>query len=326
MRKHGLKFFLLFPLSVMLLPAVIALCGTRAPELPRAAENIVAVSEKKAPQNISILCEDGKTVKTVDIEDYLPGVVAAEMPAAYEEEALKAQAVAARSYILSRAERQGDRHPTAAVCSDPSHCKAWLSEEEAKAKWQRSLRDAYWKKIKKAVDDTCGEYMVYDGETVEAFFFARSGGRTESSADVWGGDRPYLQSVESEGDILSPDLESTVWVSADEFWHGICALDGTAVRCDPIQTGELRRTEGGGVAAVGIGGREFRGADIRRIFGLKSANFTIVPENGGVRFDVRGYGHGVGMSQFGANYMAKNGKKYTEILEHYYTNIQIVKN
>ena len=168
--------------------------------------------------------------------------------------------------------------------------------------------------------------MVYDGQVVEAFFFAESGGRTESSEDVWGGDRPYLKSVPSEGDIYSPSLYSEASFTVSEFWDTLSAFNGSVIPCigAPI-IGEITRTEGGCVAKISLGGQSFKGSEIRSLFGLKSANFTVKADESNVVFSVIGNGHGVGMSQYGANYMARTGKKYTEILTHYYTNIQIVK-
>ncbi len=267
---------------------------------------------------ISFLNTDTDVVSQIALEEYLVGVLAAEMPAEYHPEALKAQAVAARSYILSRMEKSNADHPDAHVCTDPGHCKAWLSETEARAKWVESDRNLNWEKLKSAVSATRGEYMIYDNQVVEAFFFASSGGKTENSEDVWGGSRPYLKSVESYGDVISPDRESKVTVSTSQF---ASALGISA----PFQFSNLSRTEGGSVATVEICGKTFKGTELRSIFGLKSANFTIAADADSITFTVLGYGHGVGMSQTGADYMAKSGQKYTEILSHYYTNIQIAK-
>ena len=167
--------------------------------------------------------------------------------------------------------------------------------------------------------------MVSDGEVVEAFFFAGSGGRTENAEDVWGGSRPYLKSVPSEGDADEERLYSEAHFTNDEFCS-ILAANGADISGGFPSIGEPSRTEGGSVREMTIGGKSFRGTEIRRMFGLKSAIFTLSRTDGGVTFSVRGSGHGVGMSQYGANSMARNGKKYTEILSHYYTNIQIVKN
>jgi len=263
-------------------------------------------------------------VSTVPLETYLTGVLAAEMPASYEIEALKAQAVAARSYILSKIGKENATHPDAVICTDSTHCKAWISEEDAKAKWKSSEQKENWEKLESAVNSTKGEYMTYDHQVIEAFFFSSSGGKTENSEDVWGGSRPYLKSVESYGDSISPDNTSTVTLSYTQFSEKLKPyLDNTADTASPISIGEITRTEGGSVATICIGGKTFKGTEIRSIFGLKSANFTIAASPSNVTFTVKGYGHGVGMSQKGANYMAQSGKNYEEILSHYYTDIQI---
>ena len=262
----------------------------------------------------------------VNIEEYLPGVIAAEMPASYEFEALKAQAVAARSYIFYKLDTISPEHPEAAVCDNPNHCKAHISKSDAKAGWSKANADRYWNKIVNAAGATRGEYMVCGDEVVEAFFFARSGGRTENSEDVWGESRPYLKSVESPETPSAKNNLSTKELTFLEFRKLLnkhnpqIAINNFA----PI-IGEISRTEGQSVKSVTIDNVPFIGKELRTIFGLKSANFTIILSQNSVVFSVIGYGHGVGMSQSGANEMAKNGKKYTEILSHYYTNIQIMK-
>lgn len=327
MKKHPFLLYLLaFPVFFIVVPAAISLF------FPHNIESIATssvFSRNVAPSGIKIavLNTESGSVHNTDLEEYLVGVLAAEMPASYEMEALKAQAVAARSFIMSRLSNRSQDHKDADVCSDPNHCKAWLSEKDYREKWPLEDRDFYHSKLVNAVNSTRGEYMVYGEEIVEAFFFAGSGGRTESSEDVWGGERPYLKSVESEGDIFSPDYKSEVTVSTEKFWDTLIGFNSqTQPNLGTPFIGNISRTEGGSVSMVSIGGQNFTGVELRHLFGLKSANFTISPAANSVTFNVLGYGHGVGMSQFGANYMAKNGENYTEILSHYYTNIQIIKN
>ncbi len=324
MKKNFFSVYvLLFSTLSVLIPIIIGLCSP-TPSIP----SVAAVSEEKTAADATLCVLDTATgnTKTLNLEEYLVGVLAAEMPASYETEALKAQAVAARSYIMFRASAPGEEHPEADVCNNPNHCKAWLSQEEFIKKWPEDDRAFYLSKLTHAVNDTKGEYMVYEGEAVEAFFFAGSGGRTEASEDVWGGKRPYLQSVESEGDLYSPYYKSEKTVSVQEFWDTLVSFNSQTVPNTGIPViGSITRTRGGSVAKASLGGQVFSGREIRSLFGLKSANFTITASENGVVFRVLGYGHGVGMSQFGANYMAQQGKKYTEILSHYYTNIQIMK-
>lgn len=306
---------LLFPMSIGFAGAVRVAGGEKNTS---AADKIVKTD--KSEVTISVLDEKEGEVREFDIEEYLVGVLAAEMPATYETEALKAQAVAARSYIMSRMGVRTAEHPTADVCTSSAHCKAWLSEYELSERFGEKT-DEYIEKFRGAVAATLGEYMEYEGEVVEAFFFASSGGRTENPAEVWGGSRPYLKSVSSEVEAFAAELDSRVSVAAAEF-DSVMIGAGAGRECG---IGAITRTEGGSVAEIEIGGKVFRGTEIRRLFGLKSANFTVQKNGENIVFSVKGSGHGVGMSQFGANLMAKQGKKYTEILAHYYTNIQIVK-
>lgn len=327
MKKHPLlMYILIFPVLFTTLPATVSLC------FPRLANKITftepAIPEKNLSETyINVLYTDSNTVRNVPLEEHLVGVLAAEMPAAYEAEALKAQAVAARSFILSKLDSPDTDHPDADVCTDSSHCKAWLSEKDYTEKWQKKDRAAYQSKLLSAVSSTRGEYMVCEEKIVEAFFFAGSGGRTESSEDVWGGERPYLKSVESPGDVYSPHYSSTVTVPTPHFKNTLKSFSPLYQQSSKAPViSSITRTEGGSVSSIIIDGHTFSGNEIRQLFGLKSANFTISALPDTVTFHVLGYGHGVGMSQFGANFMAKNGKNYTEILSHYYTNIQIIKN
>lgn len=324
MKKLFLSSIILLFILIGVLPAILGLCfprsiGRQDFSFPFFNQNLDG--------DILISCLDAKTntILKMDIEEYLVGVLAAEMPASYEIEALKAQAVAARSYILSNMDAPNPNHPDADVCTDSTHCKAWLSEADAKDKWKSFDKILYWNKLRSAVDSTRGEYMVYDDQVIEAFFFASSGGKTENSEDIWGSSRPYLKSVESYGDTISSDCYSTLTLSLADFKSKLQPFFNQRLSSDtPLQIGEITRTQGGSVAKIMLFGKSFKGTEIRSIFGLRSANFTIETVDDNVVFKVAGYGHGVGMSQVGANYMAKSGQNYTEILSHYYTNIQIV--
>ncbi len=315
MKKIFFKFLFFLSLLLLFSPIILGLCF---PRLSLSNTPLSAFDKNRSETFITVLNHKTNVIAEVPLETHLTGVLAAEMPAAYNIEALKAQAVAARSYILSKAESTNPEHPEAIICTNPSHCKAWISEAEAKSKWKPAEASSNWKKLKSAVSGTMGEYMVYDGETVEAFFFASSGGKTENSEDIWGGSRPYLKSVESPGDILSPDHVSVAKIKTEDFSKKL------NLSAPPIIE-NISRTEGGSVSTITINKNSFKGTEIRKAFGLKSANFTIDIKSDFVTFTVLGYGHGVGMSQTGANYMASMGKKYTEILSHYYTNIQIAK-
>lgn len=296
-------------------------------------------SPKELSENLSVSdktlkiynCSTQSTME-MNFEEYIVGVLTGEMPASYELEALKAQAVAARSYILSRMEYYNTNgtaaeHHGCDICTNSQHCKAWLSVEEANQKWGSDWSEKYLDKLKRAVNETKGEYMTYENQTVKAFFFSSSNGKTENAEDVWGGSYPYLKSVSSEGDISSPDNESSAEFSKDDFIQKLKSkfsdIEITPLLKDMI--GDTVKTDGGNVKTIRIGGKDFKGTEIRSLFSLRSAAFTISvsDDNEAVVFNVSGYGHGVGMSQYGANFMAKQGKTYKEILSHYYSGVTI---
>ncbi|MGI5935300.1 MAG: stage II sporulation protein D [Oscillospiraceae bacterium] len=267
---------------------------------------------------------DGRLMK-VNMDSYLPGVLAAEMPASFETEALKAQAVAARTYILFFIISENPRHPQAAVCNDASCCKAYLDEEALRERWGDKY-DEYWQKMLSAVSETDGQYLIWDGQIIQAAFHSSSSGKTEDSGNVWA-DLPYLVSVDSpetEADV--PNYITTVEVSPEDFRRTIlgsfpnASLDG-----DPaLWLGEISYNDSVRVDKATIGGLEVSGVQMRGLFSLRSTAFKLEYTGEYFLFTVTGYGHGVGMSQYGANVMAKSGKTYVEILSHYYPGTELV--
>lgn len=282
------------------------------------------IAEKlRMSENISVFFHNENKTVSMPIEEYLCGVVCAEMPASFEYEALKAQAVAARSYARYKQNEVNARHPEAAVCTDYTHCKAYKTLEENEKSWGKDS-EKYRAKIENAIIETQGEVITYNGEVALAVFHSQSGGgRTENSADVWGGNVPYLVSVESHGEEASPGFYSDVTVSFENFKNTIISLNPKASLTSSNDIGQIVKSEGGAVKTIQIGGQEFSGKEIRSAFGLRSSCFTISSEGDNIRFEVTGYGHGVGMSQYGANSMAKEGCDYREILKHYYSGIEI---
>lgn len=273
--------------------------------------------------------QSGQTVE-MKLNDYLAAVVAAEMPASFEMEALKAQAVAARSYTVNRMNENSkneslyQEHQGADVCDDYNHCKAFLSEEQLKDALGGSYA-ATMEKIRQAVGDTDGQVVTYDGEAICAVFHSTSAGQTESAQDVWGSDVPYLQSVESPGEEQAPGYETTTSFSVEEFKSRL-TLAGTGITFEgqpKDYISHITRSQAGGVEDITICGVTVDGMKMREIFNLRSAHFDITVEGDQMNFRVKGYGHGVGMSQYGANYMAKQGKSYEEILTWYYTGTKI---
>lgn len=267
---------------------------------------------------------DGETVTEMDLGTYLVGVVRAEMPASFDEEALKAQAVAARTYTLYHMENTSS-HENADICTDHTCCQAWLAEEPARANWGADA-DAYEEKVEQAVTETDGEVILYDGAPILAVFHSASAGLTRAAGEVWLDDLPYLQAVTSPEDTAAiPNYYSRVEFTKEEFRtkflsaHPEADLSGGA---ENWLNGAV--TDGAGsVSTVNIGKVTVKGTEVRSIFGLRSACFTWEAGAEGVAFFVTGYGHGVGLSQYGANAMAAQGADYREILTHYYSGVEI---
>lgn len=256
--------------------------------------------------------------------DYLPGVLAGEMPASFEEEALKAQAIAARTYIIHCMGETNPNHPDADVCDDAGCCKAFLEVEALQERWGENFK-AYWEKMCRAVEETDGQYMTYDGEPILAAFHSSSAGRTEDAANLWSA-RPYLVSVESPESAQDvPNFVTTVEVSAEDFQKTVLAETQGADLSGAPDTwlGECNLEDSGRVDHVTVGGIPISGADLRTMFALRSAAFTLEYTGEHFLFTVTGYGHGVGMSQYGANVMARGGASCQKILEHYYPGVTI---
>ena len=273
---------------------------------------------------IRVKLEDG-TVATLTLADYLWRVVAAAMPASFETEALRAQAVTARTYTLYQMSIGANpNHPEADMCTDISCCQAYLDPEQAAANWGDGA-SAYAAKITDAVSSTDGQAIFYEGELIDAVFFSSAAGRTLDSVEVWGGSVPYLTGVESPEGEEVPNYHTTVTVPLEEFRTAFLAQYPQAdLSGDPSGWFQnLQPTSSGGVDTVDVGGVSVKGTALRSLFGLRSANFTVTTGADGVTFSVTGYGHGVGMSQYGANAMAKEGATWQEILEHYYTGVTI---
>lgn len=308
--------------AVMLLP--LLLCGMGMPPARALKEGETVGVQSQDQRYITEFVihqeetEDGEELVTVTVsgeeremtmEDYLTGVLMGEMPASFQAEALKAQAVAARTYTMKRLASGGT------LSDDPSVCQAFISPEKAQEKlgsqWEQLLR-----KLRQAVTDTEGQVLTYDGELISATYFSCSGGRTESAQAVWGGDVPYLVSVESPGEEECADYETTKTMTLE------AVMDALGV--DSLGVSDVTYTDGGGVDTMVIGGETFSGTELRSLLGLKSTCFTMELTETEAIFTVRGYGHRVGLSQEGAEAMALEGKDYREILRWYYPGTELV--
>lgn len=316
MRKYAAAGLVL---TVLLFGGAYLAAGGPAAEPEPAAPETAAVHHD---QDVTLTIQDGDTTEQMTLERYLTGVVRGEMPAAFEMEALRAQAAAERSYVYYQlAAGRKDAHPDADFCTDHTCCSAYLSETAAREKWGGDF--APWNtRVEQAVSDTDGQVVLYNGRPILAVFHSSSAGRTAAAGDVWSGDLPYLVSVDSpEGEETVPNYYSTVTFTAAEVKEKLLAahpelkLSGTPDRW----FGAAAENGSGRVETVSVGGTDIEGTELRRIFGLRSACFTVAADSESVTFRVTGYGHGVGMSQYGANQLAREGKTWQEILEWYYT-------
>ncbi len=278
--------------------------------------------------NIKLLHVSNKKVENIKLDEYLYGVVSAEMPASFETEALKAQAVVARTYTLYKMINNAGKHKdvNANICDSSTCCQAWISKEDRLKKWNEKDRDMYWNKIVNAVNTTQGKIITYGGKPINAFFHANSGGATEAPVNVWGGTGyPYLQTVTTSGENAYSGYSSKVTVSKKDFEskikeeHSNFKINFNDKECIKIK----EYTDGNRVKTIKIGNLELSGVEIRSIFSLRSANFKVTIQDDSIIFEVVGYGHGVGMSQTGADSLAKEGKNYEEIIKHYYTGVKI---
>lgn len=316
--KHILGDFLTAFAVGFALPSLlmgITVCCYEQQEKPQPEETHAAVWEE--PQiRYTVRQRTGEVVQERDLDGYLVGVVLAEMPASFEKEALKAQAVAARTYAC-RAYLTGGKHADGSVCTDSSCCQSYISPEE----YIRSGGNREdLEKVQLAVESTSGLVLTYEGELIEATYFSSSGGRTEDAVEVWGAEYPYLQSVESPGEENAAHYRQTRIFTPEEF----------AGKLGYTPEGEVQHwcslteyTQGGSVKQMVIGEETFTGTQLRSLLGLRSAAFSLEVVDGQIEITTKGYGHRVGMSQYGAQAMALQGCSYADILSHYYTGAEL---
>jgi len=275
-----------------------------------------AESEKSSCADLKILTEG--QIRSIPLEEYLVGVLISEMPLSFHPEALKAQTVAARTFAVKQL--SGGKHDNFDVCDQSSCCQAWNSMD----KLQEKLGDTFvscLRKAEQAVYDTKGETIQYDGSCIDAVYFSCSGGMTEDAVVVWGTDVPYLKSVDSPNEEKADKFNSVVKISPRDFMEqmGRKDLEGGA----EAWFGDTVRSEAGSVIRIKIGEKYHSGEELREKLHLNSTNFTVDTTGDQILFHVRGYGHRVGMSQYGANAMALNGATYREIIYHYYRGVEI---
>lgn len=324
MKRYMIILLLILPLFLILLPALLVryFSSGEPSNLPSGAQiGNRAVQTQQIP--IQVYREQKQQIETVPLETYIEGVVSAEMPAEFELEALKAQAMAARTYIFKRLyEGRFSDVPKGAQVSDTVKHQAYMDIQQRKERWGEQYE---WKakKIKQAVNETAGIILTYRGEPIDATFFATSNGFTENADEYWDKQIPYLRSVASPWDIESPRFEERVTLSIAELEEKL----GVRLEAQAASRGTwyqvLDTTTGNRIGRIRIGGKEFTGREIREKLGLNSSSFTMRLSQKQVMITTRGYGHGVGMSQWGANGMAKSGNNAEQIVKYYYQGITL---
>uniref|UniRef100_A0A7C5V448 Stage II sporulation protein D n=1 Tax=Caldicellulosiruptor owensensis TaxID=55205 RepID=A0A7C5V448_9FIRM len=295
----------------------------------QSASSILQNKNQKDDIYINLLRKNKNRIERILLEEYVIGVVAAEMPAEFNLEALKAQAVASRTYaarkIMSKAFHKGYEEKKVYLCDDFSHCQAYIDRDEMRKKWGKNF-EKYYSKICKAVKQTKGEVLVYKGQIIDSLYHAASGGKTEDAKEVFKEEIPYLKSVVSRGEESCPKFSGEFYFTYDEFVKRLKSyFPGLRVDSSNISSRikVIERTATDRVKSVKIGNTILSGNQFRNIFGLYSTEFWIYPDKRGVRIHTRGYGHGLGMSQWGANYLARQGKDYKQILLYYYQDVKI---
>jgi len=310
-----------FIIALVMIPVLFALAQTIRParsmptQIVGTQEEMDEIEEVEENEEgnfyITVYRSETSELQEVEFERYLIGVVAAEMPALFELEALRAQAVAARTYALRILEHDD-------YILDTVMHQVFLDDDQLRERWGDDF-DPHFATIEEAVTSTNGIVLIYDGELITPMFFSMSSGATENSEDVFGAERPYLRSVASTGYEDRTDFAVNETFTIDELRE---AFDDDYIEIDDISV--LGYSEGGNVDEIEIGDEIYTGRDVREILGLRSAAFSIGNSRRGITFTTYGHGHGVGMSQHGANAMALNGYDYVEILQHFYQNVTLM--
>lgn len=337
-----MKKMLLYILSFIILFFILPIIFTITPkaETEEVVSNIENVTQEQPEpevetitydyqkyQTIKLLHSGSGQIEELPIDEYLYGVVSSEMPANFEIEALKAQSIVARTYTIYQIMNNSGKHPGADICDNSSCCQAWISKDERLSKWAPEEAESNWNKIVDAINSTSGKIITYQNKPINAFFHSNSGGKTESSLNIWGGiDYPYLKSVETAGEEGYTQYSSEAKFTKEELLNKLkekyedCEIDYSQENCIQI----LEYTTSGRVKTIKFGNKEIAGTEARTILGLRSTNFTLTISGDEIIFSVIGYGHGVGMSQTGADALAKSGSNCEEIIKHFYTDVEIV--
>lgn len=328
MKKFGIYIVIIVTLMIFLPTAIIQIGGG----IKKMAVNDFKKTYNVGQTTVEVFETQDKRNVEMNIEDYVKGVIAAELPKDFDIEAMKAQAIAARTYALARKSglyrTEDNVHANSDVCTDV-HCQAWTSKEDAMKRWGADGSQV-WDKIQKAVDDTAGLVLTYEGKLINPLYHSNSGGMTENVSDVWvTSSVPYLVSVASPGEeVYEKEYNGSLVISYTDFIKKLKTFNKTIVisERDPLKDVKIGlRTASGRVSDIKVGNITMKGTEFRVLLGLKSTNFTIEKtQDNSIKIVTIGNGHGVGMSQCGANVLATSGKNYSYILTYYYQGTKIV--
>lgn len=312
-------FYLLFIISLIILLPVIFTNEFETTEVSKEID-----FDYGEYSNIKLLHAGENKVEELPLDEYLYGVVASEMPASFDLEALKAQAIVARTYTIYQISNNS-KHENAHICDNSLCCQAWISKENRFARWEDDKENEYWEKVLRSVNETKGKIIYYDDKPINAFFHSNSGGKTELALNVWGGDYPYLKTVETSGEDAYTSYKSEVVISKDELVKKMLEkYPDFYINFEDKDTIKIEEyTDSSRVKKIKIGNKVLSGVEARTLFGLKSSNFIIEILENEIKFSVTGYGHGVGFSQCGSDQLAKQGMKCEEIIKHYYKDVSI---
>ncbi len=290
-----------------------------------AEETTTELTEQTDFSTIKVFNTVTQTVSEMDFREYITGVVAGEMPVEFHSEALSAGTVAAATLARKKL-LEGEKNELmgGVISTDPTKHQAFMSKEEMKEKWGDDF-EKYYKKLTAAVDNAIDYSVVYNGELIVAAYHAISPGKTENAENVWSAAYEYLKGADSPWDKLSPKFSSCLEITKEEFIQSLTPY-GASFSEKNLNIGEGEYSDAGTLLNISIGGASFSGRQLREIFSLRSSAITVNETDSGITLSVKGYGHAVGMSQYGADYMARQGKSWQEIISHYYPGTQIVLN
>lgn len=318
---------------IMMLSAVIPLTVSETESDEKSVQAVATVydsaNETKETEaeveSVKVFRHSDNSVSTVELHDYIYGAVAAEMPVSFHDEAIKAQAVACYTFTLwIKNNADNPSEELSDVSDDPKKHQGYLDKQQMKDLWGDDF-DRNYNRIKKLVDSVYGEYISYNNEPIMAVFHSLSPGCTADVSDVWKSSLPYLKSTSAPGDKLSPDYISTVSITTKEFSEKVKSCKDYNFDFSTPLLGKTEKTESGYIKTAEIYSSTMYAAQLRSLFNLKSPFFTFEINKTTVTFTVYGHGHGVGMSQYSADYMARQSSDYKQILSHFYNGTQIIK-